>query len=250
MWEHGVEFVFLERLFEPSKLDRNIVKTAGPEAPIEMPQSRNDDPHDRRLDIGPRLIENEEIEALPLGDRDAGGDLLIRIQAAELGIELGFQHFAFARQQEGMIRQPQWRHTIEAPLQSGSVRHEFDGHKLIQFCQRSQHGDARIEMRAGAEFNIFVPVLLPMRYRDKARNAKIAGYVKHPETLAAFGQLNLQIPDVGIVEPVKIDCRPFQAVIPPDRVGIPLNQFEEALNDRFLARIACGAAVRNPHEKE
>ena len=52
-----------------------------------------------------------------------------------------------------------------------------------------------------------------------------------------------QIANVGIVELAEVDLRPLQAIVPPDRVGIPFDEFEEALDDRFLERVAGGAAV-------
>ncbi len=55
-----------------------------------MPQSRNDDPNDRSLDVRPRLVENEEIETLTLGDAHARSYLLIGVEKAELDIEIGF----------------------------------------------------------------------------------------------------------------------------------------------------------------
>ncbi len=58
-----IELVFRQRPVPQSELDRNVVKPAGREAAIEMPQSRNDHAYDRDLDIGTRLIEDEEIEA-------------------------------------------------------------------------------------------------------------------------------------------------------------------------------------------
>ena len=59
-----VELVFRQRPVPQSELDRDIIKPARREAAIEMPQSRNDHPDDRDLDVGARLVENEEIEAL------------------------------------------------------------------------------------------------------------------------------------------------------------------------------------------
>ena len=63
-----IELAFRERPVAQSELDRNIVKPARREAAIEMPQSRNDHPDDRDLDVGTRLIEDEEIEARSLGE--------------------------------------------------------------------------------------------------------------------------------------------------------------------------------------
>ena len=59
-----IELVFRQRPVAQSELDGNVVKSAGREAAIEMPQSRNDHADDRHLDVRARLIENEEIEAL------------------------------------------------------------------------------------------------------------------------------------------------------------------------------------------
>ena len=68
MGVNRIELVFRQRPVAQSELYRNIVKPARREAAIEMPQSRNDHPDDRDLDVGTRLIEDEEIEALSLGD--------------------------------------------------------------------------------------------------------------------------------------------------------------------------------------
>ena len=68
MGVNWIELVFRQRPVSQSELDRNIVKPAGREAAIEMPQSRNDHSDDRDLDVGARLIEDEEVEALALGE--------------------------------------------------------------------------------------------------------------------------------------------------------------------------------------
>ena len=114
---------------------------------------------------------------------------------------------------------------------------------MIQLGQRAQQGDSRIEMRAGAELDIFLPVLHPVRDRHKGRNPEIAGDVEHPKPASGFGKLGLQIADVGIVELAEVHFRPLQSIVPPDRVGIPFHQLEESLDDRFLERVAGRAAV-------
>ena len=48
-----------------------------------MTQSWNDDPHDRDLDIRTRLIENEEIETMPLGKIHACHHLLALVETAK-----------------------------------------------------------------------------------------------------------------------------------------------------------------------
>ena len=59
-----------------------------------MPQSRNDHSEDRHLDVGARLIEDEEIEARLLRKGDAGRHLLARVEMpklrAELRLTIGF----------------------------------------------------------------------------------------------------------------------------------------------------------------
>ncbi len=56
-------------------------------------------------------------------------------------------------------------------------------------------------------------------------------------------KLAMQIADVGIVELAEVHFRPPQPIVPPDRVGIPLHQLEESLDDGFLERVAGRAAV-------
>ena len=88
MGVNRIELVFLERPVAQSELYRNIVKPARREAAIEMPQSRNDHSDDRDLDVGTRLIEDEEIEARLLGEAHAGRHLLARVEMAELRAEV------------------------------------------------------------------------------------------------------------------------------------------------------------------
>src|SRR5271168_1860948 len=87
-------------------------------------------------------------------------------------------------------------------LSSVSARNKFLslGQKLVELRQRTQQGDFRIEVRAGSEFDIFPPVLHPVRYRHKGRNPEIAGDIEHPKLATAFGQLPSQIADVGVIK--------------------------------------------------
>ena len=86
-------------------------------------------------------------------------------------------------------------------------------------------------------------ILHPVRHRHEARNAEIAGDVEQPEPAPGFGELGFQIADIGIVELAEVDLRPLQSVVPPDGVGIPFHQLQEALDDGLLERVAGGAAV-------
>src|ERR1700722_4533602 len=100
-----IEFVFLEGTVTQSELYRHIVKPAAREAPIKMTQSRNDHPDDRRLDVGTRLIEDEEIEARLLREGDARHDLFPRVEMAKLRAELRSDCRITARGQIGMVLQ-------------------------------------------------------------------------------------------------------------------------------------------------
>ena len=79
-----IDFVFRQRSVAQSELYRNIIKPARREAAIKMPHSRNDHPDNRNVDVRPRLIEDEEVEALPLGQTYAGIHLLARVETADL----------------------------------------------------------------------------------------------------------------------------------------------------------------------
>src|ERR1700722_11084110 len=78
-----IELVFWQRPVAQSELYRDIVKPAGGEAAIEMPQSRNDHPDDRDLDVRARLIEDEEIEARALDEAHASHHLLALVETTE-----------------------------------------------------------------------------------------------------------------------------------------------------------------------
>src|SRR5580692_6877257 len=106
MGVNRIELVFLQGTVTQSELYRHIVKPAAREASIEMTQSRNDHADDRRLDVGTRLIEDEEIEARLLRERDARHDLFARIEVAKLRAELRSDHRITARGQIGMVLQP------------------------------------------------------------------------------------------------------------------------------------------------
>src|SRR5262245_59844900 len=107
MWKNRVELVLRQRPLAQPELDRNVEQPAGREAAIEMPQSRNDHAHDRNVDVGARLIEDEKIEALALRELHAGGDLLARVETAELFAEAWLEHGIAMRRQERMVAQAQ-----------------------------------------------------------------------------------------------------------------------------------------------
>ena len=76
MGEERSKFALRHRLVSQPEFYRDIVQPARPEAAIEMTQSGNDHSDDGDLNVGPRLIEDEKIEACALRDLDTGLHLL------------------------------------------------------------------------------------------------------------------------------------------------------------------------------
>src|SRR5262245_50500256 len=106
-----------------------------------MPQSRNDDAHDRNSDVGARLIEDEEVEALALSEVHAGGHLLTCVETAELRAEARSDARIAAGRQERMISQAQWRRAIKARFLSAPAAHQTDRQELVELGQRAQQCD-------------------------------------------------------------------------------------------------------------
>src|SRR5262245_38759045 len=213
-----IELAFQQPSVAQSELYRNIVKPARCEAAIEMPHSRNDHPHDRNINVGARLIEDEKVEALLLGQTHAGGDLLARVEAADLRAKARLDRWFVAWRQKGMVPQAQRSGPIKARFLSGPASHEADGQKLVQFGKCAEQGDPGIKMCAGPELDVFLRVVHPVHYCHKARNPEIAGDVKHPKPASGFGELGLQITDVGIIELAEVHLCPAQLIVPPDCV--------------------------------
>src|ERR1700747_1951685 len=111
-----IEVAFRDRRIAQSEFYRHVVKPAGPETAIEMPQARNDDADHRRLDVGPGLIEHEEIEAGALGDVDAGQRLLAGIEAAEFHVEGRLDRRFAVRDQVGVLLEAKWAGAVIAGL--------------------------------------------------------------------------------------------------------------------------------------
>ena len=125
-----------------------------------------------------------------------------------------------------------------------TVRHPIDDQQLIELGHRSQRRDAPVEVRAGCKPDAIPRVLVPVRDGDDGRDAKIARHVEHPQAASHRGEPGAQIPKVVVAQRIEVDLGTPQTIVPPDRAGVPLDQFEETLNDRFLKRIAGRATVR------
>src|SRR5579871_3315571 len=243
MGMNGIEFVLMQWLVAQSELCWNIIEASGREAAIEMPHPRNDDSHHRDLDVGARLIEHKKIEALLPGDIHAAAHLLARVETAELGVGTQLDHWKVAWRQIGMVLQVQRRRAVKTRFVPGPAPHQTDRQELVQFGQCAQQRDAAVKVRAGTKYDVFVPVLHPMRYGYEGRNRKIAGDVEHPKPASGCSKLGSQIADIGVVGLVEIHCSALQAVVPPDRICVSLDEFEEPLYDCFPERVAGCAAV-------
>src|SRR5215468_4882973 len=147
-----IELALGPGLIEQSELDRNIVKPAGCETAVEMPQSWNDHSNNRNLDVGAGVIEDEKIEAGPFGKRHAGLHLPARIELAEVRTEARSDRGMAAWDQIGIVVQSQWSNAVKSIRLPAS--HETDGHELVQLGERAQNGDPGIEVRAGAKLDI------------------------------------------------------------------------------------------------
>src|SRR3984893_5475939 len=189
MGVNRIELVFLKWPVTQSELYRHIVKPARRETAIEMAQSRNNHSDDRDLDVGTRLIEDKKIEARLLGEAHAGRHLLAGVEMAKLRAEVRLDQRTPARRQIGMVLKAQWSGAVKARFLPGPAAPQTQGSKLIDLRQRTQQGDSRIEMRPGTEFDIFPPVLHPVRYSHKRWNPEIGGDVEHPKPSVGFGQL-------------------------------------------------------------
>src|ERR1700733_14396021 len=127
VWVNRIELVFLQGPVTQSELDRHIVKPAGREASIEMTQARNDHADDRRLDVGARLIEDEEMKARLLREGDAGRHLFACVEMAKLRAELRSDHRIAARGQIEMVLQTQGSGSVKARFFPRPAAHETQG---------------------------------------------------------------------------------------------------------------------------
>src|SRR6185437_6148990 len=152
MGEERREFALRYRAIAQSQLYRNIIEPTRPEAAIEVPQARHDDADDGDLDVGPGLVEHQEIHPRAQRDLDAGVDLRARgIERPE--IQSRRQQWIFDRRQERIVLDEQRRFAVEARLLAGAAFHEADRQELVQLGQGAQQRDALVEMRAGAELD-------------------------------------------------------------------------------------------------
>src|SRR5262249_48283556 len=165
-----------------------------------MAQSRNDNPHNRDLDIGTRPIENNELKSVLPGTVHTSHDLLGFVEGAEV------RSTVWSSRRESIWRQiemvPQIKRSVAVMVRRRGVAcsHQSDGKKLIHLGQRSQQRNSGIEVRARAVFDKIMAILHGVRQRRKARNSEIAGDVEHPKPPSGIGKLGFEIADIGVVK--------------------------------------------------
>ncbi len=64
---------------QPALLQRHIIQAAWTESSPEVTQPRRCNPHNRKIDIGPALVEHHDLDAPALGQRLAGQNILAKI---------------------------------------------------------------------------------------------------------------------------------------------------------------------------
>src|SRR5215471_8614122 len=126
-----IELAFRQRSVAQSKLYRNIVKATRCKAAIEMPHPWHDYPDDGDINVGARLIEDEKVESLLLGQTHAGGHLLARVETAGLRSKTRLDRGLIAGRQKGMVPQTKWSGPIKTRLVSSATSHEADRQKLV-----------------------------------------------------------------------------------------------------------------------
>src|SRR5580704_14019915 len=124
-----IELGFPQRPFTQLKLERRVVEPARGEAAMERPQSRDDHPYDRSLDVRASLVEDEDIKPMPLCELDARQYLLAPVEAREFRRPPAPGSPA-ARPQIGMLAQRQRIDPGAAGLVGGRAPHPVDGQKL------------------------------------------------------------------------------------------------------------------------
>src|SRR5262249_3862355 len=107
-----------------------------------------------------------------------------------------------------------------------------------------QRGDTEVEMRAGRERDPFARTFLPVQDGDDDRNAKIARHIQDLQAASHGDKLSAQIANVTVSELIDVDPGAAQAIVPPNRARIAFDEFEEALNDGLLQRVAGSASAR------
>src|SRR5215212_9069095 len=154
-----IQLALRNRVITKSDLDGNIVQPAGREATIEVPHSGDDHPDNGHPDVGPGLVQHDEIETLLLDELDAGDHLRSVVEMAEIGPGGGRDPSIVAWQEVGMLVQPPRARAVGAGALRIAACHQTDRKELIELRDGPQRCNAGIKVCTGAEFEVFLRIL-------------------------------------------------------------------------------------------
>jgi hypothetical protein len=169
-----IELGFRQRPLSQSELDRDVVESAGRETAILVPQPGDDNPNHWNTNIRPRLIKDEKIESMALGERHAGMYLFAPTQAREIPGpgEPGYSSTMPA--QKRMIAQRQRIEADTLPLVARGRSHCVDRQGSIQLGERPQFRKSRVEMRSRGERDALLRLIVPVAYGKRHRNLEVS----------------------------------------------------------------------------
>src|SRR5262249_6676846 len=115
---------------------------------------------------------------------------------------------------------------------------------LIELSHGPQQSDSGIGMGAEANQNFFWrPVHAPGQCGE-SRNRQIAGQIEGPEVaMLLLAQTLRELDKIRFVETIQVDAGPANAVVPPERDSVTLDELKKALEDRLLERVPGRVAV-------
>src|SRR6201999_3235312 len=120
------QLVFPQRFVEQAHPYRDIVEPARPKPLVEMPQAGREHAHHGHADVGPGLVEHEEVVAGPRGYLDTGLDLLAHAVERHVETERRRLDGSFRRQQERIVLDLERRQAVERRLVSAPAAAALD----------------------------------------------------------------------------------------------------------------------------
>ena len=123
------------------------------------------------------------------------------------------------------------------------------GVELRYLGNRAQRRDARIEVRPEAHQDVLRHAGATRGDRAVGRDAEIAGQIEEGDRAVEPLVDGADALEVLVAELLDRHGRALDAVVPPQRHAVALDDLEQALEDRLLARVAGGGAVRARDEQ-
>ena len=105
---------------------------------------------------------------------------------------------------------------------------------LVHLGESPDEGEVRVEMSAEPEDDLFLWAFELSADGREYRHSQVRGQVDYPYVPAESAENLPQSGRVWVREPIQIDRRAADPVIPPKRDTVPLDQFKKSLEDGFL----------------